>query len=90
MVYGNNPLCVGVPESNPVTALKVTPIGNAPESSMVADAGKILYCIGVAKEVPEQTVGDGFPETKATVALLLIVIVPVAVDCPHNPKDCTV
>jgi hypothetical protein len=86
-VYGNDPLCDGVPEIIPVTGLKVTPIGNAPERIIVAVADVILYCIGVAKEVPEQIVGEGFPETKATATFSFIVRVPDAVDCPHNPKD---
>ena len=87
IVYGNEPLCDGVPDRIPVVALKVTPAGKAPESIIVAVTDAMLYCIGVAKEVPVQIVGDGFPDTNVTATLLLIVIVPEAVDCPHNPND---
>jgi hypothetical protein len=79
IVYGNEPLCVGVPVIIPVTGLKLTPVGNTPVNFNTSVEGAIAYLIGNANEVPIHTDVFAFPETKLTVAFCLISIVPVYV-----------
>jgi hypothetical protein len=52
--------------------------------------GEIAYWIGVAKALPSQTIGSGFPETKVMVEFSFITIVPQKVSELQIPNELTV